>query len=85
MVLLDGRSRIFVASFFFQNLFFCFLGLRIKLLLIPFKHALKQSYLKGMIPFFPLICCDLCCKADYGQQSKHSAVRESTPRLVVSP
>lgn len=49
MVLLDGRACIFVASFFFLNLFFCFLGLRIKLLLFPFKHTPKQSYLKGMI------------------------------------
>lgn len=85
MVLLGGRSCIFVASFFFQNLFLCFLGLRIKLLLILFKHSPKQSYLKGMIPFFSLICCDLCCRADCGQQSEHSAVRESTPRLIVRP
>lgn len=72
MVLLDGQTCIFVASFFFfLNLFFCFLDLRIKLLLFSFKHTPKQSYLKGMVPFFPFICCDLCCKADYGQQSKH--------------
>lgn len=68
----------------FQNLFLCFLGLRIRLLLIPFKHTPKQSYLKGVVAFSPLICCDLCCRADYGQQNKHSAVRESSPRLLVS-